>query len=192
MVAQHGGEAFVPLREVCLQSLKTAIEFPMDASVKEKKSKASQFHHARDNAVAALGKVLQFQNTQVDLNTLVPFWLAQLPLTHDMDEAKIQNKFLGEAILRNPTAMLGAAYERLEQFVVILGEICTKKQSDPQTLEMLSVIVANISQDANLADNFKILCESKLKEENRNNILDVYNKCNQEVRDKVQAHLASQ
>jgi len=58
MVAQHGGEAFASLRDLCLQSLKTAIEFPMEANVKEKKSKASQFYHARDNAVAALGKVL--------------------------------------------------------------------------------------------------------------------------------------
>lgn len=56
---------------------------------------------------------------------------------------------------------------------------------------MLSVIVANISQDGNLQGTFKTLCESKLKEESRSNILDVYNKCNQEVRDKVQAHLAS-
>lgn len=76
--------------------------------------------------------------------------------------------------------------------MVILGEICTKKQSDQLTLEMLSVIIANISQDVNLTENFKTLCESKLKEENRNNIHEVYNKCNQEVRDKVQAHLAKQ
>jgi hypothetical protein len=31
-----------------------------------------------------------------------------------MDEAKIQNKFLAGAILRNPTGILGANYERLE------------------------------------------------------------------------------
>ena len=150
----------------------------MDPSVKEKKSKASQFHHARDNAVAALGKVLQYQNTQVDLNQLIPFWMNNLPLTHDMDEAKTQNKFLCEAVLRNPPAILGGANERLEQFVVILGDVCNKKQADQLTLEMLSVIIANISQDANLADNFKVLCESKLKEECRNNVSDVYNKCN--------------
>jgi hypothetical protein len=41
MVAQHGGEAFPPLRDLCLQSLRTAIDYPMDASVKEKKSKQS-------------------------------------------------------------------------------------------------------------------------------------------------------
>lgn len=60
MVAQHGGQTFSPLSMLCLQSLKTAIDFPLDASTKEKKSKLTQFHHARDNAVAALGKVLKY------------------------------------------------------------------------------------------------------------------------------------
>ena len=53
-----------------------------------------------------------------------------MPLTHDMDEAKIQNKFLCEALLKNQAGILGANLERLEQFIVILGEICNKKQSD--------------------------------------------------------------
>lgn len=61
MVAQHGGEAFAPLKDLCLGSIKHAIEYSMDGSVKEKKSKATQFYHARDNAIAALGKVLQYQ-----------------------------------------------------------------------------------------------------------------------------------
>ena len=72
-----------------------------------------------------------------------------------------------------------------------MGEICCKKQSDPDTLDMLSVIVANISQDGNLAGQFKTLCENKLNEESRGRILDVYNKCNEVVRQKVQAFLAA-
>jgi len=127
MVAQHGGAAFQPLSELCLNSVKTAIEFPMDSKIKEKKSKQSQFFHAKDNAVAALGKVLKYQNTACDMNILVPFWLNQLPLTHDMEEAQTQNAFLATSILQNPTFILGAQYERLEHFVGILGEICSKK-----------------------------------------------------------------
>jgi hypothetical protein len=93
-------------------------------------------------------------------------------------------------VLKNPNYILGQQYERLEQFVVILGEICCKKQSEPDTLDMLSVIVANISQEPNLAMQFKTLCENKLNEENRSRILEVYNKCNQEVRNKVQVLLS--
>jgi hypothetical protein len=39
MIAQHGGNAFASVKDVCLVSLKNAIEFPMDATTKEKKSK---------------------------------------------------------------------------------------------------------------------------------------------------------
>lgn len=154
----------------------------MDGGIKEKKSKQSQFYHARDNAIAALGKVLQFQQTSCNMEELVPFWLAQLPLTHDMEEAHTQNAFLATAVLKNPNFILGAQYERLERFVVILGEICTKKQSQPETLEKLSVVIANISQDANLGAQFQTLCTSKLNEENRARVTDVWQKCNEEVR----------
>lgn len=190
MVAQHGGAAFQALSQGCLLSIKTAIEFPMDGGIKEKKSKQSQYYHARDNAIAALGKVLQFQQANCSMEELVPFWLAQLPLTHDMEEAHTQNAYLATAVLKEPTVILGAQYERLEQFVVILGEICTKKQSEPATLEKLSVIIANISQDANLGAQFQSLCTSKLSEENRGRVTEVWQKCNDEVREKVFASIA--
>ena len=61
----------------------------MDHSTKEKKSKSNQFHHARDNAIAALGKVLKYQSAFVEMHNLVPYWLNNLPLTHDMEEAHI-------------------------------------------------------------------------------------------------------
>jgi len=147
MIAQHGEDAFAQLSQLCLQSIKTAIDYSMDGSVKEKKSKSTQFYHARDNAIAALGKVVKYQSNAVDINQLMPYWLSNLPLSHDMEEAHIQNLFLSEAMIKNPTFILGANYERLEQFVTILGEICCKKQSDAKSLEMLSVIVANMSQD---------------------------------------------
>jgi len=41
------------------------------------------------------------------MNQLVPFWLTQLPLTHDMEEAQPLNAFLAESILKNPTFILG-------------------------------------------------------------------------------------
>jgi len=191
MVAQHGGAQFQPISTGCLTSLKAAIDYSMDGRTKEKKSKQTQFWHARDNAIAALGKVLKHQSGCIDLATLVPFWLNLLPLTHDMEEAKIQSQFLAEALMKSPAFILGDQYERLERVVMIFGEICCKKQSEPETLDMLSVIIANISQDANLAGQFKTLCESKLNEENRGRILETYNKCSEEVRQRVQAHMAT-
>lgn len=108
MIAQHGGTAFAGVSQQCLEGLKVAIEFPMDAATKEKKGKQTQHYHAKDNAVAALGKVLKFQSNCADTNLLVSFWLSNLPLTHDMEEAKVQNEFLAESLLKAPAALLGA------------------------------------------------------------------------------------
>jgi|TARA_B110000285_G_C15131387_1_gene623833 importin-5 len=39
MIAQHGGGAFPGVSQQCLQGIRAAIEFPMDAATKEKKGK---------------------------------------------------------------------------------------------------------------------------------------------------------
>ena len=62
-----------------------------------------------------------------------------------MEEAKVQNEFLADSMLKAPSVILGANMERLEKLVLILGEICHKKQSDEGTLDKLAVVVANMS-----------------------------------------------
>lgn len=50
-----------------------------------------------------------------------------MPLTHDMEEATEQNDFLAYCMLKDPMAILGANYEKLEKFIMVIGEICCKK-----------------------------------------------------------------
>ena len=50
-----------------------------------------------------------------------------LPLTHDMEEAVEQNDFLAYCMLKDPKVLLGQNYEKIEKFVMVIGEICTKK-----------------------------------------------------------------
>jgi hypothetical protein len=59
----------------------------MPAGVKGKKSKEKQFYHAKDNSVSALGKIIRYQTTNVDVNVMIPNWLSLLPIKHDVDEA---------------------------------------------------------------------------------------------------------
>jgi len=39
MIAQHGGAHYAAISQLCLDSLKESIGYPMDAATKEKKSK---------------------------------------------------------------------------------------------------------------------------------------------------------
>ena len=93
-MAEKAGAHFTSVSNDCLQGLKIAIEFQMPPQVKEKKSKAKQFMHAKDNAVSALGKIIKFQSATVDVASLIPNWLSLLPLKADLDEAKQMNEFL--------------------------------------------------------------------------------------------------
>ena len=78
-----------------LQSLRSAVEYGMSSKVQEKKGKQDQFYHARDNAVASIGKVLKYQSQWV-ANAgpaikleMTNYWLKNLPITHDTEEASL-------------------------------------------------------------------------------------------------------
>jgi len=66
----------------------------MSGKVHEKKTKQEQFYHAQDNAVASIGKVIKFQQQYMRSNKLMSdfvtkYWIDHLPITHDIDEAKL-------------------------------------------------------------------------------------------------------
>lgn len=94
VVAQHGGQSFAQHSEMCLKSLEDSIQFGMSDRVKGKKEKSMQFNHARDNAIASLGKILKYQKALIQSNqqiyqTLAQRWVSLLPITHDTEEAQL-------------------------------------------------------------------------------------------------------
>lgn len=114
IMAEKSEAHFAEISNDCLMGLKLAIEYQMPASVKEKKAKVKQFMHAKDNAVSALGKIIKFQSTIVDINTLIPNWLGLLPIKNDVDEAKTQNELLATMIEQSPQLVFGESYQRFE------------------------------------------------------------------------------
>jgi len=94
MMAMKGGASFALVANDCLQGLKIAIEYATPQSTKDKKAKTKQFNHSKDNAISALGKIIKYQYTAVDAQSLIPNWLSMLPIKHDIEESKIQNDIL--------------------------------------------------------------------------------------------------
>jgi hypothetical protein len=99
VIAQYGGEAFSAHSEICLKALDDAVQFKMNDKVSNKKAKSTQFHHARDNAIASIGKILKYQKAHVKMNDemyhkLTNYWLGLLPITHDTEEAQLQFQFV--------------------------------------------------------------------------------------------------
>jgi len=110
VIAQNSGAAFQTLVDDCLQALREGIELEPTEKVNAKKLKLTQFHHARDNAIASLGKVLKYQNENISQEIclqLIQYWLSKLPITHDLEEAQAQYDFLCDFILQNMETLKG-------------------------------------------------------------------------------------
>lgn len=95
VIAQYGGHAFAPHADQCLTSLRSAVDYQMSSKVSEKKSKQDQFNHARDNAIASIGKVIKFQRQYIESNPemsaqITRYWIDHLPITHDVEEGQAQ------------------------------------------------------------------------------------------------------
>jgi hypothetical protein len=128
VIAQHGGEAFAAHSEMCLAALDQAINFQMSANVQNKNEKQTQFHHARDNAIASLGKILRYQKALIQTNAVVynalaEKWVSLLPITHDTEEAGIQYEFLSDFIVQETQVLFAKDPQGAMNHVVkILGE----------------------------------------------------------------------
>ena len=71
------------------------------------------YHHARDNAIASIGKVIKYQTALVQGNAqysgnLVTYWLSLLPITHDVEEAAAQYEYLSDFLAGGPDFIFGA------------------------------------------------------------------------------------
>ena len=65
VIAQNAGEAFANCSDLCLTSLKQGIEFPVTPKIQGKKEKLQMYHHAKDNAIASIGKIIKYQTAIV-------------------------------------------------------------------------------------------------------------------------------
>lgn len=128
IIAQSSGDSFAAISNICLESLKKSIDVPISEKVQGKKEKLTLYHHARDNAIASLGKVIRHQLAfvQADANMasqLVAYWIGLLPITHDIEEAKAQYEFLCDFLLGQPAFIFsGDPASRAAELAKIFGE----------------------------------------------------------------------
>ena len=168
IMAQNGGDAYKLVSNDCLAGLKTSIEYHPPAG--DKKSKLKQYNHAKDNAVAALGKIIKYQTATIDPSQFVPHWISMLPLKNDLEESQGQNEILAQILTEQPQLALGEQFQRIEQIVLILGEILQKKYIKEDTGKLLATFVKNASVDPTIGPHFKTIFDNKLSNEAKERI----------------------
>ena len=180
IIAQNSGASFQSCAELCLTSLRAAIDFAMTPNVADKQVKKTQFHHARDNAIASIGKIIKYQTEYVRGNPtlggqLVSYWLGLLPITHDIEEAQCNLEFISDFLQADPEFILGAdPVGSAAQLAKIFGESYQEKyfseNSEQKKKMALSIkyLVAGAPQP--ILDSFKATCENVISEEARNRL----------------------
>jgi hypothetical protein len=170
MMAQNCGPLFAQVSQNCLTQLKLSIEIAKPPADAAGKNKEKQWRHARDNAISALGKMVRYQSHCIDVNVIVPSWIQLMPITTDLEEAKIQSSIFAELFSTQANLVLGANRERLPNVVMILGEILTPKLADEAVLARLAEATKQLSNDPELGPAFQEIFSSKLSQEAKNRI----------------------
>ena len=161
MVAQCSGAAFAGRGDMCLQALKQIVEFKMPPSTEEKKIKVQQFHHAKDNGIAGLGKVIFYQKDFIMgknlANDVIPFWLSNLPIHHDVEEGYQQYDMLAELVQADGATILGADYANLPAVLKIFGEVLVGNlfSKEKKTDEKIAALLKQMASTAGVADAFQ-------------------------------------
>ena len=141
----------------------------------------TQYHHARDNAIASLGKIIKYQNALVQSTptystSLVTYWLCLLPISHDTEEAAMQADLLSEMLDEMPAFILGTDLTNtVQQLAKIYGEVFQEKYFSEMKAESklkIANAVRYLGQGAPapVPEAFKAACENALTDECKANI----------------------
>ena len=100
-----------------IKAVSNVIKEPIDKKLNKNDRENLKF--ARDNAVSALGKIIQYHGQEylTELDNLIDFWVNSYPITQDKEEGKICNKFLLEILMKEPSKVIGPGNKNLGQII---------------------------------------------------------------------------
>ena len=153
-----------------LTALTAAMTFPSNV----KKSDKENMKFAKDNAISALGKIIQYHGKEIDLNKWIEVWINGLPITEDHEEGKLMNAFLIEILEKSPNLVLGADNKNLGHICKIFAkgyntEFCTD-ETNKKIVEFVKGIKGNPAMMAIVENYTKSLKEGK---KTKNKILEL-------------------
>ena len=133
-------EGFQQWTELSMQKLEQAITFPIGKSVKT-------HGHARDNAIAAVGKLIKHHHVHMNLKTVVPAWLSLLPLKFDKIEGKVVTSLIADILLEKPAVLLGESFENFNTVLILLVDVLDTKLIKEDTLPKVKEILQRLEVD---------------------------------------------
>lgn len=142
MLALKSKEAFALLADACIAKILEALNLPKGDETDR------VYGFARDNAISALGKIVQSHSDKVNVQQILNVWLNYLPMTYDKPEGRKQHELLVDIILNgNAHLILGPNGENLPQVVKIFATIIDTKLSNDKIKKKIQQVLKALAQD---------------------------------------------
>ncbi|CAG8467268.1 7180_t:CDS:10 [Paraglomus occultum] len=110
--AQFGGENYA---EVCAATLT-----PLFQIINAPDARKDDNVYATENAVSALTKILKFNSSKFDANSVLPSWFAALPILYDEEEAPLTYSYLLDLLEIQHPVILGNNHANIPRIINML------------------------------------------------------------------------
>lgn len=137
VLGQFAGESFAKACADAIPRLAEVINSPESRSVENITS--------TENAIAAVTKILKYNNSRVNVSEIIPHWLNWLPVWEDEDEAPHVYNYLCDLIESNNPLILG----NLPRILLIIAEAFVKDaiSRDTSVMQRLINIIGQIQSN---------------------------------------------
>ncbi|CAD8204866.1 unnamed protein product [Paramecium octaurelia] len=126
-----------------------------------------QHGHARDNSIAALGKIIKYQSKSLggDLAQGLQTWLHLLPLKYDKPEARLQHEQLADFVIADCNQLINGKPENALQILKVFANTYkTKRSSEAIDTKISSALkVFEQTQGQNVQAIFGMLSQEEQK-----------------------------
>ncbi|CAG8626806.1 8999_t:CDS:10, partial [Acaulospora morrowiae] len=113
--AQFGGENYS-------DAVASALT-PLFQAISSEGSRKDENVYATENAISAITKILKFNNSKFDVNSVLPAWFSTLPILNDEEEASLTYTYLLDLLESQHPAVLGNNNENLPRIITIFVEV---------------------------------------------------------------------
>jgi len=144
VIGQGGGPGYA---QVASQAVPLLVEV-----IQHAESRAPENINPTENAISAVTKILKFNGSACNLDSILPAWFSWLPVTEDNDEAPFVYGFLADLVEANNPHILGPNNANLPRIVAIIAEAIACEVLPPEAAEKQRImnIVKQIQGNADV------------------------------------------
>jgi len=132
VIGQFGGPGYAQIASQVVPLLVDVIQ--------QAESRQPENINPTENAISAVTKILKFNSSACNVDTILPAWFSWLPVTEDVDEAPYVYGFLADLVEANNAHILGPNNANLPRVVAIIAEALACEALPPDSPEKLRII----------------------------------------------------